>query len=269
MDFKGTCRRAGMIPALRPNLMVGDMRDTGLPTRIARFLLKRFVHRTDMRILASRSLNDVDERQFRWLGDETKQFLSDVETDVAARRPAAKLGDLPSFGNRPMVDLAINTVSADRVLRRLGAEPSLSADIVADIGWETYRGLLSFHSAPIRLITRYPGRRPRWTNRLLLVFPFNPSGAPGYRVQVSREGPDILTRFINCPPLSFARRLGEATGDLQVLEAFKRSSCSYDWPSADWIARDGCQGHYRRTRSPSQGDPECGMCWRAGACLGV
>lgn len=257
-----------MVLAFRLNPTVRDMTAVCLRMRIARFVLRCVVHRTARHLLASRTLKDEDGCQVRWLDDEIESFLAEVETDVAALRPKAGLDDLPSFGNRLMVELAIHTVSADRVLRRLGLAPSLSAAIVADLGWDIYRRLLSLYSAPIRLVTRDPGRRLRWTIRMLLVFPFNAPGAPGYEVRVSHDGPDILTCFTHCPPHTFARRLAETTDDPDVLEAFRHSWCTYDWPGADLIARDGDRGHYRRTRTLSHGDSECDMCWRAGACQG-
>ena len=50
-------------------------------------------------------------------------------------------------------------------------------------------------------------------------------------------------------------------GDGEMLDAFYRSWCQYDWPGADVIAGDGARGHYRRTRTLSRGDPVCDMCW--------
>jgi hypothetical protein len=242
------------------------VRPAKLRTHLARFVLRRIVRQTATRLLVSRSLNHAHERPWRWLDGEVKHFLEELEADVAALRPKAKLEGLPSFGNRLMVEFTIYTVSADRVFRRLGVEPSLSAEIVRDLGWDIYRALLRLQSAPIRTITRDPGRRLRWTIRTLLFFPFNAPGAPGYQVQISREGPDLLTRFTHCPPESFARRLAEEADDPCVLETFKQSWCTYDWAGADVIAADGERGHYRRLHTLSHGDSECDMCWRASTC---
>ncbi|WP_243614772.1 L-2-amino-thiazoline-4-carboxylic acid hydrolase [Shimia aestuarii] len=98
---------------------------------------------------------------------------------------------------------------------------------------------------------------------MLLWFPFNAPGAPGYEVRATREGDDILTHFTHCPPQSFARRLSEEINDPKVLEVFRRSWCTYDWLGADLIAGDGCRGHYRRKQTLSHGDPVCDMCWAA------
>jgi len=239
------------------------MATTSLKWRIVRYGVRRVVARAAGRVLVSRALSGTNGHQFRWLASEIDQFVVDVEADVDTLRPLAALEDLPSFGNQLMVELAIYTVSADRVLRRLEVEPELSAHVVSDLGWDIYRRLLLLNSALVRLITRDPGRRLRWTIRMLLWFPFNAPGAPGYEVRATRQGEDILTHFTHCPPQSFARRLSEETNDPKVLEVFRRSWCTYDWPGADLIAGDGHRSHYRRRQTLSHGDPVCDMCWAA------
>lgn len=214
-------------------------------------------------ILISRALTDATGRQYRWLDRDITRFIAEVETEVEVLRPMAGLELLPTFGSRLMVERAIYTVAADRVFRRFEIAPELSRQVVGDLGWDIYRRLLLLNSALFRLITRDPGRRLRWTIRMLLWFPFNAPGAPGYEVVASRDGDDILTHFTHCPPQTFARRLGEQTDDPMVLEAFKHSWCTYDWPGADLIADDGLRGHYRRSRTLSHGDPVCDMCWAA------
>lgn len=241
------------------------MADGSLRWRMTRYGLRRVVRKEAKRILTSRTLADAKGRQFRWLDHEINRFIADVEADVESLRPEARLETLPSFGNRLMVELAIYTVAADRVLRRSSLPPELSAQIVSDLGWDIYRRLLRLSSAPVRLLTRDPGRRLRWTIGMLLWFPFNAPGAPGYAVASRRDGDDILTHFTHCPPQSFARHLAEQKDDPNVLETFRQSWCTYDWPGADLIAGDGHRGHYRRPQTLSHGDSVCDMCWAARA----
>lgn len=239
------------------------MTGPSLRLRLARTVLRPVVHAAIRRTIRGREIALLSGNRVRWLRPETENFIAAFDDDLENLRQSANLSELPTFGNRLMVDLAINTVSADRVFRRYSVAPDESAQLVADLGWHVYHRLLRLQSAPFRLIFRDPGRRVRWTIRSLLWFPFSAPGAPGYEVDARREGDDLLTFFTHCPPQSFARRLAEEAGDPHVLETFRRSWCTFDWPGADAIADDGKRGHYRRTQTLSHGDPVCDMCWRA------
>lgn len=243
------------------------MTDGMLKWRLTRRMLIWIFSGAARRVLTNRALTDTEGRTVRWLRPEIDRFLADLETEAAALRPGARLETLPSFGNRLMVELAVYTAASDRVLRRSGVAPASARHAIADLGWDVYRRMLSLTSFPIRLTTRDPGRRLRRTIRLLLRFPFNAPGAPGYAVDTWTEGNDIFTYFTHCPPQTYVRRLSEETRDPDALEAFRTSWCLYDWPGADDIARDGKRGHYRRRQTLSHGDPVCDMCWlgRAGS----
>lgn len=232
---------------------------------IARWVLWRFIQNAAQRALLDRSLRNKKGQEFRWLRSDIKFFLSEVSSSAASLRTLAQLGALPDFGSRLMVELAIYTVAADRMLRDRDLDPASARDVLADIGWSVYRRLLAISSLPARLVTRDPGKRLRWSIRGLLIFPFRPIGAPGYAAKVFREGEDIHTHFTHCPPQSFARRIADETGDPEALAGFANSWCRYDWPGADLIAADGHRGHYIRRRTLSDGDPVCDMCWVAQA----
>lgn len=231
--------------------------------RIIRWILWCIIRNAAQRVLMDRSLRNKTGREIRWLRSEINSFLSEVASEVARLRPLARLGALPDFGSRLMVELAIYTVAADRTLRGSDLDHQSARDALADIGWSVYRRLLSLSSLPARLVTRDAGKRLRWSIRGLLIFPFRPVGAPGYAAEVFREGEDIHTHFTHCPPQSFARRIADETSDPEVLTGFANSWCKYDWPGADLIAADGHRGHYVRRRTLSAGDPVCDMCWAA------
>jgi len=194
-------------------------------------------------------------------GDLTT-FMARLDKDADAIRPYAEFEKLPSFGNRLMVELAAYTAAAHIALRAEGLPEYEARVAVADTGWEIYRKMLGWAALPARVMTRDPGRRLRWTIRLLLKFPFGATGAPGYAVRAWRDGDDIQTHFTHCPPQSFVRRLSEAKDDPAILEAFFDSWCRYDWPGADLIAGDGERGHYARAHTLSRGDSVCDMCWK-------
>jgi len=231
--------------------------------RLIRRAVRRIVAGAARRVLARRALRDTEGREVRWLTPEIDALLTALEPEATQLRRHAQLDALPSFGNRLMVELAVYTVACDRVLRGLGLAPVSARRTVADLGWDIYRRMLVLASWPVRRVTRDPGRRLRWTIRMLLRFPFDAPGPPGYAVETRVEDGDLLTHFSHCPPQTFVRRLSELEADPDVLAAFQQSWCRYDWPGADIIADDGRRGHYRRQRTLSRGDPVCDMCWVA------
>lgn len=233
--------------------------------RVVRWILWRFIQNAAERVLLDRRLRNKTGQEARWMRSDVNFFLSEVSSEVARLRPMAQLGVLPNFGSRLMVELAIYTVAADRMLRDRDLEPQSAQDAVADIGWSVYRRMLAFSSLPARAVTRDPGKRLRWSIGGLLIFPFRPVGAPGYAAEVFRDGEDLHTHFTHCPPQSFVRRIADETGDPEALAGFANSWCRYDWPGADLISADGHRGHYIRRRTLSAGDPVCDMCWAAHA----
>jgi len=237
----------------------------GVFWRIARWLIRWQLWSAARTVLTSYSLHMADGLERRWLKGESDLFQAETEQMAQTIRPLARLDELPTVGNRLMVELAVYTASAYRALIGLGVEAESARTVTADIGWTVYARLLRLTSLPVRLITRDPGRRLRGTIAILLRFPFSAPGAPGYAASVFRDGEDILTHFTHCPPQSFVRELVARTEDKEDLEAFYQSWCKYDWPGADIIAGDGARGHYRRSQTLSRGDPECDMCWRARA----
>lgn len=241
------------------------MTSTPVKWRLMRLIFQWTVSGAARRTLTNRALSDVEGQTTRWLLPEIERFLEALEEEVKVLQAGTELDTLPTFGNRLMVELAIYTAAFDRTLRSKGIAPASARQSVADMGWDIYRRGLSLISLPVRLITRDPGRRLRWTIRMLLRFPFDAPGPPGYEVKSWTEGGDIFTHFTHCPPQSYVRQLSERTGDPGVLEAFQESWCLYDWPGADVIAGDRKRGHYRRSRTLSHGDSVCDMCWLAAA----
>lgn len=235
----------------------------GWRIRLARPVLRRLVVKEAKRVLSSRAIVNRDGRSERWFKPETEQLLAAFDREANHLRPFVRLDELPGFGNQLMVEAAMFTLALDRALRHHEIDPSCSREILSDAGWSIYRRILSLTSLPARLVTRDPGRRLRWTIRMLLRFPFNARGAPGYAVQTWIEDGNIMTHFTHCPPQTFARRIADETDDPECLRAFRESWCRYDWPGADLIAGDGTRGHYRRTQALSKGDPVCDMCWMA------
>ncbi|MBZ0128362.1 MAG: hypothetical protein K8F59_04560 [Rhodobacteraceae bacterium] len=232
---------------------------------IIRRIILLTLRRSAAKVLLTTQIAENDQPARRWLAPDFNRFMVQVATMADGLRPVANLPRLPRTGSRLLVEMAILTSAAYRVLLDNGVKADNARTLVADIGWDYYAAQLRLASLPFRLTTRDPGRRLQRTIRLLLWFPFGAPGAPGYAVDVSTKGPDILTHFTHCPPHSFVRTLIEIKGDRGDLEAFRQSWCTYDWPGADLIAADGKRGHYVRRRTLSAGDPVCDMCWSARA----
>lgn len=226
-----------------------------------RFILRALLLRSARKVLLTRELELENGVKTRWLKAEIGCFKEELRNVANEIRQIARLSELPSIGNRLMVELTIFTMAAYRTLLRFGISRGDARQVVADIGWDVYAALLSVTSLPFRMIFRDPGARLRNTIRLLLFFPFNAPGAPGYEASVWVEDGDIHTHFTHCPPQSFVRRLVQELGDEGDLQAFFESWCQYDWPGADVIASDGKRGHYLRRQTLSRGDPVCDMCW--------
>lgn len=201
----------------------------------------------------------------RWLRNEISGFVVGLEeVTTGLRKYARHLPDL-GFGNRLVVELAIYTVASYKHLLGSGLEKNCAKELTADVGWRVYRRLLAIYSLPVRVLSRDPATRLSWTIGLLLRFPFNTHGPHGYQLKSWKDRGNTYTHFTRCPPQTFARAASEAENDDEILDAFHRSWCLYDWPGADVIAGDGKRGHYHRDRTLSRGDAVCDMCWAAHA----
>lgn len=216
-------------------------------------------------VLLSHEIVYADGRKRRCLRTDLNFFMHELTVEAASQRQVADEVTLPSFGNRLMVELAVFTSAAYRVMLDEGVSPGTARQLVAETGWVVYARMLAFSSWPFRLVTRDPARRLRWTIKSLLRFPFSAPGAPGYGVETYLDGDEIITNVTHCPPQSFVRALVAALGERGDMEAFFASWCQYDWPGADMIAGDRERGHYAKTQTLSRGGPRYDMCWKAKA----
>lgn len=244
-------------------MRTGANREPDLAWRLLRRIMRFVIARAAHRVLSERTLHMSDGRRLRWLGSETSGFVASLdEVATGLRKHARHLPDL-SFGNRLMVELSIYTVASYQRLLCSGLQMDCAKEVTADVGWHVYRRLLMIYSLPVRILTRDPATRLSWTIKLLLRFPFSTHGHHGYRLKSWNDQENVYTHFTRCPPQSFARSASEAENDEEILDAFYRSWCLYDWPGADVIAGDGKRGHYRRNHTLSRGDAVCDMCWAA------
>ncbi|HGG04334.1 MAG TPA: hypothetical protein ENK28_02655 [Aliiroseovarius sp.] len=242
--------------------------DTLAPTRDSLFWrafrrgLIVYLGRSARKVLLTRAFSGGNDTPRRFLPNDVRDIMRRVEQDAATLRPIAQLDRLTRSGNRILVELAILTIAAYRVLCILGIKKAEARAAVADIGWDIYAAQLRLASLPFRLTSRDPAVRLQRSLNMLLRFPFSAPGAPGYEVRSWSENGSTFTHFTHCPPQSFVRDLIAHQGDQGELAAFYASWCQYDWPGADIIAGDGQRWHYQRRKTLSAGDSVCDMCWK-------
>lgn len=229
--------------------------------QLLKLVYRPLVRRAARQILEGRPLDPRQPERGRWLRRAVREYLADVWARVDALLPATALGELPTYGSRQNVFLAVVTTAAYQVLVDRGVERSYAVTLTADVGWKIYAWMLTVVAAPFRLVTRDPQKRMERILRALMVFPFSAPGAPGYEVHAWSEGSSFYTHWTHCPPQAFVRQLAQAGPDKGELDAFYRSWCLYDWAAADMLANDGATGHYARPHTMSRGDSVCDMCW--------
>jgi hypothetical protein len=219
------------------------------------------VRRAMREVLQGRLLDPDAPERGRWLRADVKKFREATWRRVDDLLPSAGLEELPTFGNRLNVFMAVVTTCAYRELIDQDVSREYAATLVADVGWKIYAWMLAASALPARLLTRSKQRELEWTLKLLMRFPFSAPGSPGYEVEAWGGDSAFHTHWTHCPPQAFVRRLVEEGEDRGELEAFYRSWCLYDWAGADLIIDDGDHGHYERPHTMSRGDPVCDMCW--------
>lgn len=263
----GSALAIGIYLALALWIGLGSCRRTSsadtIGWRLARALILAALGPAMQAVLSAREVQRQDG-SVRLLPQEIESLANAIEPMAVGLRKHAALTDLPSVGNRLMVELAVFTAAAYRVLLDAGWTAQAARNLVADAGWILYSRLLRLSSLPFRLTSRDPTKRLQRSIRALLLFPFDASGTPGYEVHFSKDASGIKTHFTHCPPQTFVRRL-ISDDDRGDLDAFRQSWCRYDWPGADLIAGDGRRGHYSRPHTLSDGDKVCDMCWRGDA----
>jgi hypothetical protein len=223
------------------------------------------IRRATQQILEGRCLDLDHPERGRWQRRDVSAYRNAVWKRVDELLPEARLHELPTYGNRHNVFLAVVTTAAYQVLIERGVNGRYAMILTADVGWKIYAWMLRIAALPARLMTRDPHQQVERTLRALMVFPFSSPGAPGYAVRAWSEGDRFFTHWTHCPPQSFVRRLVQARGDHGELDAFYHSWCLYDWPGADILAGDTSVPHYARPQTMSRGDSVCDMCWWGGS----
>ncbi len=240
-------------------LWIGD----SLFFSILRLIYQPLIRRAARQILQGRFVDPATPEKGRWLRHDVNVYVEAVWERVGGLLPKARLKELPSYGNRHNVFLAVITTAAYQILIDRGVERRYAMTLTGDVGWKIYSLMLTAVALPFRASTRDPDKRMSRILRALMIFPFSAPGAPGYEVRAWPEDGRFLTHWTHCPPQTFVRRLVEEGTDQGELDAFYQSWCLFDWPGADLLANDGERGHYTRSQTMSRGDAVCDMCWRS------
>jgi hypothetical protein len=230
--------------------------------RVLKMFYAPLFHCAAHQILKGRLFDQENPKRGRWLASDINAYLRQVWERVDALMPVADLEALPNYGNRHNVFLSVVTAAAYQRMIERNVTSSYAKTLVSDVGWKIYSWMLGVVSLPFRVLISNPGRRIKYTLKILMFFPFSSPGPPGYESKVWTEGSNTCTHWTHCPPQTFIRRLVKTYGDRGELDAFYESWCLYDWPGADIIAGDGRHGHYSRHHTLSRGDALCDMCWQ-------
>ena len=113
------------------------------------------LRRSANKVLLTREISDSDHPARRWLPSDVYRFMSQVASMADHMRAVAKFDALPRVGSRLMVEMAILTSAAYRVLLDDGV-PAARV-LVANVGWGYDAGLLRLTSFPFRLTPRDTG----------------------------------------------------------------------------------------------------------------
>ncbi|MDF1499770.1 MAG: hypothetical protein P1P76_04800 [Anaerolineales bacterium] len=138
-------------------------------------------------------------------------------------------------------------------------------ELLADVGWKLYVKFLAFPKLVAKIMARDPQKQMNAVLGLMLRFPFNAPGRPGYEVEAwEAEDGSLKTHWTFCPPLAYVQHYLSNHEDRGELEAFIGSWCRFDWAFANAIMEGtGQAGWYQRPHTLSEGDVICDMRWAA------
>jgi len=98
--------------------------------------------RAARQILKGRLLDMRSPKKGRWLESDIKEYLKQTWARTESLLPIARLDDLPTYGNRHNVFLAVVTTAAYQVLLERGVPPDYAQTLVGDLGWKIYSWML-------------------------------------------------------------------------------------------------------------------------------
>ncbi|MGA9533688.1 MAG: hypothetical protein WBR18_13305 [Anaerolineales bacterium] len=199
----------------------------------------------------------------RFLPSEVRTIHRQAWAEVEGLLPQVQLSEVPTWGNRHNVFLAVLSVAMYHALLERGVDRDYAIELFADVGWKLYVKFLVVPKAIARLRTPDPQEQMNLVLQMLLRFPFNAPGRPGYEVKGYSVGRSkFITDWTYCPPFDYVKQYVEKHGDRGEVQAFFRSWCQYDWALAYAIAEGtGQPGWYQRPHALSQGDDICDMTW--------
>jgi hypothetical protein len=233
-----------------------------------------FIYKTIYRRLSKKALEQIlegrlrdqnDMRGRRFLHTEVMHIYSSAWEKVDVLLADAGLEKLPDVGNRHNVFLAVLSVALYQSLLETGVDKEYAIKLLADVGWKLYVKFLPLPKFIARIKERSPQKQMNAVLGLMLRFPFNAPGRPGYEVEAwAAEDGSFKTHWAFCPPLAFVQRYLRNHEDRGELEAFIGSWCRFDWAFANAILEGtGQPGWYQRRQTLSEGGAICDMHWAA------
>ncbi len=203
----------------------------------------------------------------RLLEHQVKSMLSSFWDEMHNIDLLDAFDKVPSLGNRHNIFLAAITVAAYRALKNSGLRKAYAIELMGDLGWQIYMSIVAVPKLISRILEPQPQKRIELVLRLLMKFPFSPTGRPCYEVEAWSDGEAMYTYWTWCPPYQFVKNYVREHGDDGELELFRRTWCEYDWALVYALVDGeyGKLGYYERPHTLSHGDELCDMCWSANA----
>jgi len=232
---------------------------------VLKILYRRLMKRALRRIVLGRMIERDRPERGRFLRQDVDAILHQTSHNIDRLLPYAELERLPTIGNRHNVFLAVVTIAAYHAFLDAGIEKSYAIELVSDAGWNLYTKFIALPRFIARLRTSDPQKQMNLILSMLLIFPFDAPGRPGYEVKAWAESGRFFTHWTYCPPYHFVKRYVETNGDRGELDAFRKSWCWYDWAFANLMmeGKRNAPGYYERPHTLSAGDSVCDMCWYA------
>src|SRR5215212_6000577 len=140
--------------------------------RLCKTVYKPLLRRSARQILKGRLLDLEEPKKGRWLESDVREYLKQTWARADSLVPIAALEELPNYGNRHNVFLAVVTTAAYQAMRERGVPPDYATQLVGDVCWKIYSWMMVSVSVPYRITTRDPGRRMEKILRALMIFPF-------------------------------------------------------------------------------------------------
>jgi hypothetical protein len=151
-----------------------------------------------------------------------------------------------TFGGQQMIRGAVGGVAIYRALRDFGIEKAYAIELGGDIGYQFYKLRADPFRWVAQLFARKPSKQMDIIQRLFIEIVLQ---SPDYDIVVCNPPSGLEYDILRCPMWEYYKTLGA-----EEIEYFQKTSCTSDWPFAEYLVKGGC---YNRTKTLSHSDEMC------------